>query len=219
MPIHKGAWRQKIRPRSRIVWNGCAILIFQQNDATLRVVSMTRTLDPSLTMAELLQEYPGAQRALFRAYHIGGCASCGFSPSETLAAVCARNNNLPVEEVVGTILAGHEADQKMQISAKEVAERLQAGEQLPLIDVRSREEWDAVHIEGATFFTQELMQKIISEWPKDREFVFVCHLGMRSLDAASFFGGHGFQHARSMTGGIDAWSREVDPDLPRYDLE
>ena len=180
---------------------------------------MTRTLDPSLTMAELLQEYPGAQRALFRAYHIGGCASCGFSPSETLAAVCARNNNLPLEEVAGTILAGHEADQKMQISAREVAERLQAGEQLPLIDVRSREEWDAVHIKGATFFTQELMQKIISEWPKDREFVFVCHLGMRSLDAASFFAGHGFQHARSMTGGIDAWSREVDPDLPRYDLE
>jgi rhodanese-related sulfurtransferase len=180
---------------------------------------MTRTLDPSITMAELVQEYPGAQRALFRAYHIGGCASCGFSPSETLAAVCARNNNLPVEEVVGTILAGHETDQKMQISAREVAERLQAGEQLPLIDVRSREEWDAVHIKGATFFTQELMQKIISEWPKDREFVFVCHLGMRSLDAASFFAGHGFQHVRSMTGGIDAWSREVDPDLPRYDLE
>ena len=180
---------------------------------------MTRTLDPNITMAELLQEYPGAQRALFRAYHIGGCASCGFSPSETLAAVCARNNNLPFEEVVDTILAGHEADQKVQISPKEIAERLQAGEQLPLIDVRSREEWDAVHIEGATFFTQDLMQEIISEWPKDREFVIMCHLGMRSLDAASFFAGHGFQHVRSMRGGIDAWSSEVDPDLPRYHLE
>jgi rhodanese-related sulfurtransferase len=219
MHIHQGTEGQKIRTRSRIVRNCCATLIFRQNDARLRVVSMTRTLDPSVTMAELLQEYPGAQRALFRAYHIGGCASCSFSPSETLAEVCARNNNLPVEEVVGTILAGHEADQKIQISPREVAERLQAGEQLPLIDVRSREEWDAVHIEGATFFTQELMQKIISEWPKDREFVFVCHLGMRSLDAASFFAGHGFQRVRSMTGGIDAWSREVDPDLPRYDLE
>ena len=51
----------------------------------------------------------------------------------------------------------------MQISPGEVAERLQAGEQLPLIDVRSREEWETVHIEGATFFTQELMQEIISE--------------------------------------------------------
>jgi rhodanese-related sulfurtransferase len=180
---------------------------------------MTRTIDPNMTMAELLQEYPGAQRALFRAYHIGGCSSCGFNPDETLTAVCARNENLPVEEVIGTILAGHEADQKMQISPAEVAKRLQAGEVLPLIDVRSREEWDAVHIEGSTFFTQELMQEILSESTKDREFVFLCHHGVRSLDAASFFAGHGFEHVRSMTGGIDAWSIEVDPDLPRYHLE
>jgi rhodanese-related sulfurtransferase len=180
---------------------------------------MTRTIDPNATMAELLQEYPGAQRALFKAYHIGGCASCGFNEDETLASVCARNENLPVEDVVATIFAAHEADQKMQISPGEVAERLRSGEQFPLIDIRSREEWDAVHIDGATFFTQELMQEIMSEWPKDREIIFVCHHGIRSLDAASYFAGHGFQHARSMMGGIDAWSVEVDPDLPRYHVE
>ena len=180
---------------------------------------MTRTIDPNMTMEELLQEYPGAQRALFRAYHIGGCASCGFSPGETLTAVCARNSNLSVDEVIETILAGHEADQRLQISPTEVAERLRAGAQVALIDVRSREEWDAVHIEGSKFFTQELMQEIMSESAKDREFVFICHHGIRSLDAASFFAGHGFEHVRSMTGGIDAWSIEVDPDLPRYDLE
>ena len=180
---------------------------------------MTRTIDPSTTMAELLQEYPGAQRALFRAYHIGGCASCGFSPNETLASVCERNDNLPMDEVVATILAAHDADQQVQISPEEVAERLRAGDQVPLIDVRSREEWNAVHIDGATFFTQELMQEIMSEWPKDREIIFVCHHGVRSLDAASYFAGHGFQHVRSMTGGIDAWSVAVDSDLPRYHLE
>ena len=194
-------------------------MIFERNDVTLSVVSMTRTIDPNTTMTELLQEYPGAQRALFRAYHIGGCASCGFSPNETLASVCQRNDNLPMDEVVATILAAHDADQQVQVSPEEVAERLRSGEQVPLIDVRSREEWDAVHIDGATFFTQELMQEIMSEWPKDREIVFVCHHGVRSLDAASYFAGHGFQHVRSMTGGIDAWSVAVDSDLPRYHLE
>ena len=194
-------------------------MIFERNDVTLSTVSMTRTIDPSTTMAELLQEYPGAQRALFRAYHIGGCASCGFSPNETLASVCERNENLPMDEVVATVLAAHDADQQVQISPEQVAERLRSGEQVPLIDVRSREEWDAVHINGATFFTQELMQEIMSEWPKDREIIFVCHHGVRSLDAASYFAGHGFQHVRSMTGGIDAWSVAVDPDLPRYHLE
>src|SRR6202043_4127753 len=128
---------------------------------------MTRIIDPNTTMAELLQEYPGAQRALFRAYHIGGCASCGFSPNETLAALCARNDNLPLDDVVATIFAAQDADEKIQISPGEVAGRLRSGEELPLIDVRIREEWDAVHIEGATFFTQELMQEIISEWPKE----------------------------------------------------
>ncbi len=182
-------------------------------------MSATKTIDPNITMGDLLKEYPGAQRALFRAYHIGGCSSCGFSPNETLSGVCVRNENLPIDEVLTTILAGQEADRKMEISPSEIAKRLQRGEQIPLLDVRSREEWDAVHIDGSVFFTQELMQKILSEWPREREFVFYCHHGLRSLDAASFFAGHGFQNARTMTGGIDAWSVEVDPALPRYHLE
>jgi rhodanese-related sulfurtransferase len=194
-------------------------LIFGRNDVTLTIVSMTRTIDPNTTMAELLEEYQGAQRALFRSYHIGGCASCGFSPDETLASVCARNDNLPVEQVIATILAAHEADQKMQISPAAAAQRLRKGEKIRFIDVRSREEWDAVHIDGSTFFTQELMQEMLSEWPKDREMIFICHHGVRSLDAASYFAGHGFENVRSLTGGIDAWSVEVDPGLPRYHLE
>jgi rhodanese-related sulfurtransferase len=181
-------------------------------------VSLTTTIDPNTSMAELIQAYPGAQRALFRAYHIGGCANCGFSPSETLAEVCARNGSLPVDDVTATILAAHEADGRMQIFPVELADRMKKGERLPLIDVRSREEWDAVHLEGATFFTQELMQEILSTWPKDREFVFVCHHGIRSLDAAAFFVGHGFEGVRSLAGGIDAWSVEVDQALPRYHL-
>ncbi|MBV9390676.1 MAG: rhodanese-like domain-containing protein [Verrucomicrobia bacterium] len=182
-------------------------------------MSMTPTIDPSMTMSELLNEFPGAQRALFRSYHIGGCSSCGFSPDETLASVCERNGSLPVEEVVDAILAGHESDRKMEISVSELAYRINAGEKLTVIDVRSREEWDAVHMEQATFFTQDLMQEIISQWPKDREFVFVCHHGMRSLDAASFFAGHGFHSVRSLAGGIDEWSTKIDSSLPRYHLE
>ena len=52
------------------------------------------------TMREVLEACPGAQRALFRRYHIGGCSSCAFQPEETLAQVCARNGNLKVVEVL-----------------------------------------------------------------------------------------------------------------------
>ena len=49
---------------------------------------------------EVLAAFPGVQRALFRRYHIGGCSSCGFQPGETLEELCARNNVLPVDEVL-----------------------------------------------------------------------------------------------------------------------
>jgi rhodanese-related sulfurtransferase len=182
-------------------------------------VNVTNTIDPNISMGALLVEYPGAQRALFRAYHIGGCSSCGFAPNETLAAVCERNDQLPVEEAIQTILAAHDADRRMQISPTQIASRTEAGEDLALIDVRSREEWDAVHLENSTFLTQELMEEILTTWPKDREIVFLCHHGIRSLDAAAFFAGHGFQNVASMSGGIDSWSLEVDPAIPRYELE
>jgi rhodanese-related sulfurtransferase len=177
---------------------------------------MTETIDPQMSMGELVSRFPGAQRALFRSYHVGGCSSCGFKPDETLAQVCARNDNLPVAEVVETILAAHEADQRMQVAPAEAAELLKAGK-ARLIDVRSREEWDAVHIEGSTFFTQELMQEL-GGLPREQLLIFVCHQGTRSLDAAAYFAGHGLENVRTLRGGIDAWSCEVDPSLPRYDL-
>jgi rhodanese-related sulfurtransferase len=181
-------------------------------------VSVSLAIDPSTTMAELLQEYPGAQRALFRAYHIGGCSHCGFQPGETLEEVCRRNGDLPVGEVVESIVQGQQAEEAMQISPPDLAARLQAGENLPVIDVRSREEWEAVHLPQSMFLTQELMQEILASWPKDREFIFLCHHGVRSLDAAAYFAGHGFKGVKSLQGGLEQWSVQVDPEMPRYEL-
>ena len=176
-------------------------------------------LDPHLTMSALLQRYPGAQRALFRRYHIGGCASCGFQPTETLAEVCARNENLAVAEVVAHILASHQADGKIQISTADLAAALQGDPAAKLIDIRTREEFAAVHIEGAIFFTQELMQEILVRWDRHALLAVIDHTGARSMDAAAYFAGHGFENVRAVRGGIDAWSQEVDPALPRYELE
>src|ERR1700704_1638702 len=100
--------------------------------------SVAATINPNITMRELLEQFPGAQRALFRKYHIGGCSSCGFSPEETLAGVCARNENLDVDEVVEHIIASDAADRAMQIEPRELAERLERGETIQLVDVRTR---------------------------------------------------------------------------------
>jgi rhodanese-related sulfurtransferase len=180
---------------------------------------MTTLLDPNATMREVLAQFPGAQRALFRKYHIGGCASCAFRPDETLAEVCARNENLPVEEVIEYLAASHEADLKMQMTPAGLAAALRTDPNAKLVDIRTREEFDAVHIEGAVFFTQELMQGILGSWSRDALLVIVDHRGTRSLDAAAYFAGHGFTNVMALRGGIDAWSCEADPSLPRYELE
>ena len=182
-------------------------------------MNSTATIDPNITMKELLVQFPGAQRALFRKYHIGGCASCGFSPEETLAGVCARNENLDVDEVIEHIVVSEEAERAMQIEPRQLADHIAAGEPVYLLDVRTREEFEAVKLPGAHLFTQELMQEILSNGSRTNLFVIYDHTGARSMDAAAYFQGHGFANAKSLRGGIDAWSAEVDPKLPRYHVE
>jgi rhodanese-related sulfurtransferase len=183
------------------------------------MTSMT-TIDPNITMSELLRGFPGAQRALFRKYHIGGCASCGFQPTETLAQVCERNERLPIGEVIEHIQTSHEADLKMQITPAELSGKLRNGhDKVRLVDVRTREEFEAAHIEGSILLSQELMQEMLMKWGRADLLVLIDHLGTRSMDAAAYFAGHGFENPKSLRGGIDAWSEEIDPEIPRYHLE
>ena len=182
-------------------------------------MNSTAAIDPSISMRELLEQFPGAQRALFRRYHIGGCASCGFSADETLAGVCARNENLDVDEVTEHILASDAVDRAIQIEPVELSQRLAAGENIHLLDVRTREEFETVKLPGAHLFTQEFMQEILAHWTRTDLLVIYDHQGIRSMDAAAYFQGHGFEQIKSLRGGIDAWSAEVDPKLRRYHLE
>lgn len=177
------------------------------------------TIHPDITMRELLEVSPGAQRALFKKYHIGGCSSCGFRPEETLKEVCARNENLPVDEVVEYIEASREEDLKVQIAPATLKELLDQETKFKLIDIRTREEFEAAPIAGAALFTQEMMQEALMKWDRAELIVFFDHQGRRSMDATAYFLGHGFTQVKSLRGGADAWSLEIDPSVPRYKVE
>ena len=170
------------------------------------------------TMREVLEAYPGAQRALFRRYHIGGCSSCGFSPDETLGQVCARNGNLETGEVLAHIQSSHELDAKILISPKDLAELLRQDTSVKLVDVRSREEFEAVSIAGSVLLSQDVMRELMASGSNTKPIVVVDHQGKNGLDAAAYFIGHGLQNVRCLRGGIDAWSQEVDPKVRRYKL-
>jgi rhodanese-related sulfurtransferase len=176
------------------------------------------TISPESSMSAVLEAFPGAQRALFRRYHIGGCSSCGFRPDETLAQVCERNGSLDVAEVLAHVRSSHDQDAKTFISPKDLAEWRQKDGSVRLLDVRSRAEFEAVHIGGSTLMSQDSMREIMADGSNTRPLVIVDHQGKAALDAAAYFMGHGLQNVRCLRGGIDAWAQEVDPAMRRYKL-
>lgn len=171
-------------------------------------------LSPSSTMAEILTTLPGARRAIFARYHLGGCQSCAFSNEETLDQLCQRSE-LPVNEVLEHLLASHVHDSAMLM---EPTAAQAAQTDFRFIDLRTREEHEAVVIPGSEFFTQELQQALFAGEHGCRILLYD-HLGKNVLDQVAWFRGHGLHQTFGLSGGIDAWSQEIDPTLPRYRLE
>jgi len=172
-------------------------------------------IGPEMTMEDIMRVAPAAQRALFQRYHVGGCSSCGFQPSDTLAQVAKDHNILDIKEMVQTIVRAQEVDERMQVEPAAVKDWLDSGEDFSFIDVRTPEEWKIARIDGSQLLDYNDAEKYMG-LPKDRKIVFTCHTGVRSLDVAAYFVGHGFTRVFSMRGGIDAWSEHVDPTVEKY---
>jgi rhodanese-related sulfurtransferase len=105
----------------------------------------------------------------------------------------------------------------LQISAKEVSERIARGEKLLLVDVREPWEYDLCKIPGAKLVPLGTIPANLSVLlDVDNEVICYCHHGMRSLDAAVWLRQQGVESAKSMAGGIECWSMEIDSSVPRY---
>jgi monothiol glutaredoxin len=101
------------------------------------------------------------------------------------------------------------------MSVKDLKRRLDAGERFEFIDVRTPEERATASIAGSILVTEDQIRRLES-LPKDRMLVFHCHHGGRSQSAAEHFAALGFTNVHNVVGGIDAWSLEIDPEVPRY---
>jgi len=103
-----------------------------------------------------------------------------------------------------------------ELSATEAAAFLKSHPEAKLVDVRTDEEYALAHIDGAILVnTQEKANEIL-RLPPETPVVFHCHHGMRSLQAALWFRQQGLKNVFNLSGGIEAWSRDVDPKVPRY---
>lgn len=102
-----------------------------------------------------------------------------------------------------------------QISATELKAMMDRGEPLELVDVRTEHERTLAAIGGSKLLDDSVHEHLLS-LDRDTPIVFQCHHGMRSQAAAEYFARTGFRNLYNLAGGIDAWSVEVDPSVPRY---
>jgi rhodanese-related sulfurtransferase len=105
---------------------------------------------------------------------------------------------------------------EMEITPAEMKARLDRGEKLVLVDVREPWEHQLCRIDGAQLVPLGSLAASLETLPDVDELICYCHHGMRSLDAAAWLRLQGIEKAKSLAGGIERWSLEIDPRVPRY---
>ncbi len=134
------------------------------------------------------------------------CAVCGPNPTIT--------ELIDYEEFCGT-------KQKVVISDVDVTPRelkasIDAGRRPILLDVREPFEYALCHLESSTLIPVDQLSHRLKELGLNDEIVVYCHVGIRSTGAVSLLRKNGFTKVKNLTGGIDAWAVQVDPEMPRY---
>jgi len=136
------------------------------------------------------------------------CPVCGAQPEITS----------PTEDPLAQPAAEEHCPQEMStLTPQDLARRLQApGEKPLLLDVRRPEELEIARFPGAVFIPLEALPQRLGELDPQREIVVFCRQGNRAARAWQILREAGFPKVRVLRGGLNAWSREVDPEWPAY---
>jgi rhodanese-related sulfurtransferase len=104
-----------------------------------------------------------------------------------------------------------------EITPEEVKDKLDAGEEFTLVDVREPWEFETAHLDDAKLMPMgDVPARAHQELDPEDHIVVICHHGVRSMNVTAWLRQQGFEKAQSMRGGIDAWSRRVDGKVPVY---
>jgi len=106
---------------------------------------------------------------------------------------------------------------EFEITPEELKQKLDAREHLTVLDVREPWEYDAARIEGSKLIPMDqIPARINQELDPDDHIVVICHHGVRSANVTAWMQQQGFERVQSLRGGIDRWSRTIDPNVPLY---
>jgi adenylyltransferase/sulfurtransferase len=141
------------------------------------------------------------------------CRACGTREITTLidyeafcgVAPAALESGQPTEDITDD-----------EITPRALAERMSDGTAPSLLDVREPYEWAIARLPDARLLPLDSLPDAVSTLDPGAELVVYCHHGIRSAAAVAWLRERGFRGARNLTGGIDRWSREIDPAMRRY---
>ena len=138
------------------------------------------------------------------------CPVCGENPTIKTLIDYDQFCGIPDLE------AQQRVEAEFEIEPKELARKLAAGEDVFILDVRNPDEYAISRIENSELIPLPTLLEGMNRLDSAREIVVHCHTGIRSAQAVNFLRGIGFTRVKNLRGGINAWSQEVDPAVPRY---
>lgn len=104
----------------------------------------------------------------------------------------------------------------MEIDVHKLDAMRKAGEAHTLLDIREIQELDQSAVEGALHIAMSELLDRLDEVPKEQPLVVMCHVGGRSSQGVQWMHANGYENALNLTGGINAWSAEIDAGVPAY---
>jgi len=176
--------------------------------STLPVITETSTLK------EISQLYPEFYPFIKKRY---GITITSQQELQTLKQWVIAHNLPPAQVVFMEVQMESRSGEVGEMSAREATSLIYKKAPLAILDVREDWELKVGVIPNSLRLNSELLDQILQTWDKDKPLLLYCHFGVRSLDAASFLADHGFKNVYILKGGIDSWSTEVDPSIPRYE--
>jgi molybdopterin/thiamine biosynthesis adenylyltransferase/rhodanese-related sulfurtransferase len=178
--------------------------LYQSTEVIKHIAGIGRTLAGRLLMLDLL-DHSSSEITLNRNPSCSTCSEGARSGTQTkprAAAPPPSPRQMP--------------ESAPEIDVVEVSERVKRGDGFVLLDVREPWEFEAASLPGAVLIPLSTLPAEVNALDMDREYIVYCHHGMRSAMAANWLKSRGFEHVHNMTGGIDAWSVNVDRSVPRY---
>lgn len=128
----------------------------------------------------------------------------------------ACGTTAPAEEGKRRMGSDRDVEEERPVTPVELKAQLDSGDRPVLLDVREPQEWEIAHLTGATHMPMGSIPDRVAELDPESEIVVYCHHGVRSAAVVDWLRAAGFRRVHNLAGGIDRWSLDVDPTLPRY---